>query len=469
MSSPSRSGVFEQATDKRLVAYSESISFDYRLYAHDIRGSIAHARMLTTCGILKAEEFAAIEKNLLEIKSEIDAGKMPFRAELEDIHMHIEQALIDRLGDVGRKLHTARSRNDQISTDIRLWVREQFDNVDKLLHQLQLAFLHRCGLDHDVVLPAYTHLQRAQPVLASHYWLAYIEKFARDRSRLADCRRRLNECPLGGAAVAGTSLTIDRRQTAAELEFSAIAANSIDISSDRDFAVEAAFVLAMIAEHLSTWSEEWILWSTVEFGFLRMPHQFCTGSSIMPQKVNPDTLELTRGKAARVIGNLQTLMILIKGLPLAYNRDLQEDKPPLFNSFDTVIAALELAIPIVSESELLRENIAARLEDGFLDATTLMEQLIKLGTPQRTAHHHVGSLVAAAKKRGVPLVKLTDEEFLAILPDVEPATLRKSLGVQGAVQSYRSLGSSNPDLVAEQIARWRDLLSKSDLSNYNLT
>jgi argininosuccinate lyase len=469
VSSPSRSGVFEQATDKRLVAYSESISFDYRLYAHDVRGSIAHARMLTKCGILKEEEFTAIEKNLLEIKAEIDAGKMPFKAELEDIHMHIEQALIDRLGDVGRKLHTARSRNDQISTDIRLWVREQFDNVDKLLHQLQHAFLHRCRLDHDVVLPAYTHLQRAQPVLASHYWLAYIEKFARDRSRLADCRRRLNECPLGGAAVAGTSLTVDRRQTAAELEFAAVAANSIDISSDRDFAVEAAFVLAMIAEHLSTWSEEWILWSTVEFGFLRMPHQFCTGSSIMPQKVNPDTLELTRGKAARVIGNLQTLMILIKGLPLAYNRDLQEDKPPLFNSFDTVTAALELAIPIVRESELLRENIAARLEDGFLDATTLMEQLIKQGIPQRTAHHHVGSLVAAAKKRGVPLVKLTDEEFLAILPNVEPAALRKSLGVQGAVNSYRSLGSSNPELVAEQIARWADLLSKPELGNYNLT
>ncbi len=468
MSSPSRSGVFEQATDQRLVQYSESISFDYRLYRQDIRGSIAHARMLSRCGIISTDEFASIEKNLLEIQEEIASGKMRFRAELEDIHMHIEQALIERLGDVGRKLHTARSRNDQISTDIRLWVREHFDYVDTLLRELQLAFLHRCEKDHDVVLPAYTHLQRAQPVLASHYWLAYIEKFARDRSRLADCRRRLNECPLGGAAVAGTSLPIDRRQTAADLAFDAIAANSIDISSDRDFAVESAFVLTMIAEHLSTWSEEWILWSTVEYNFIRMPHQFCTGSSIMPQKVNPDTLELTRGKAARVIGNLQTLLVLIKALPLAYNRDLQEDKPPLFNSFDTVIAALELAIPIVRESELQRESISSRLEEGFLDATTLMEQMIKTGMPQRTAHHHVGSLVALAKKRGVRLIDLTDAEFISVEPNLKPIELRKSLGVRGAVESYQSLGSSNPKLVQEQVARWSDLLSKSELANYNL-
>jgi argininosuccinate lyase len=469
VSSPSRSGVFEQSTDQRLVAYGESISFDHRLYRQDIRGSIAHARMLWKCGILLESEFSAIEKTLREIEIEIGAGRMSFRAELEDIHMHIEQALIDRLGDVGRKLHTARSRNDQISTDIRMWVRDQIEVVDSLLHRLQLAFLHRCEVDRDVVLPAYTHLQRAQPVLAAHYWLAYIEKFARDRSRLADCRRRLNECPLGGAAVAGTSLPIDRRQTAAELGFAALAANSIDISSDRDFAVEAAFVLAMIAEHLSSWSEEWILWSTVEFNFIQMPHQFCTGSSIMPQKVNPDTLELTRGKAARVIGNLQTLLVLIKSLPLAYNRDLQEDKPPLFNSFDTVTAALELAIPIVTESKLNSASIAARLEEGFLDATTLMEQLIKLGMPQRTAHHLVGSLVAAAKKRGVRLVDLTDAEFKSLDPNLKPAELRKSLGVRGAVESYQSIGSSNPRQVQEQVDRWTDLLSKSELGNYNLT
>ena len=303
----SRSGVFDASTDKRLEHFSESISVDARLYPQDIRGSKVHAQMLHRVGILTAAEVALIEEALTEIESELASGTLPLRTELEDIHMHIEQALIDRLGDVGRKLHTARSRNDQVSTDLRLWVREGLDRIDRLLLELQRAFLQRCHTDEGVIVPAYTHLQRAQPVLASHYWLAYIEKLARDRSRVHDCRRRTNVCPLGGAAVAGTSMPIDRHWTAEQLEFEDVAANSIDISSDRDFAVESAFVLAMIAEHLSGWAEEWILWSTFEFGFLKLPHQFCTGSSIMPQKINPDTLELTRGKSARVIGNLQTL------------------------------------------------------------------------------------------------------------------------------------------------------------------
>ncbi len=468
MASPSRSGVFKQASDERLVAYGESISFDHRLFRQDIRGSIAHARMLVKTGILTAKEFDDIESNLREIESEIESGQLPMRAELEDIHMHIEQALIDRLGDTGRKLHTGRSRNDQVSTDLRLWIADHAVIVDSLLRELQLAFLHRCKVDEAVILPAYTHMQRAQPVLAAHYWLAYIEKFARDRSRLADCRRRMNVSPLGGAAVAGTSLPIDRRQTAAELGFSAIAANSIDISSDRDFVAETAFVLTMIAEHLSTWSEEWIIWSTVEFGFLKLPHQFCTGSSIMPQKVNPDTLELTRGKTARVIGNLQTILVLIKALPLAYNRDLQEDKPPLFDSFDTVIAALQLAIPIVHDSQLQTETIAARLDEGFLDATTLMEQLIQTGMPQRTAHHHVGSLVAIAKERKVRLTDLSDAEFQSVDAGLNAVALRKCLGIQGALDAYRSLGSSNPTKVAQEVIRWTKLLSDSELGDYNL-
>ena len=345
--------------DGRLARFSESISFDHRLYKQDIRGSIAHARMLCRQGLLETEEFEAIERELQDIEGVIDRGEMPFRIELEDIHMHIEQALIDRLGDVGRKLHTARSRNDQVSTDLRLWVREQFDRVDALLLELQRAFLQRCKTDHGVIIPAYTHMQRAQPVLASHYWLAYVEKLERDRGRLLDCRKRVNICPLGGAAVAGTSLPIDRHYSAELLEFEGVAANSVDISSDRDFVVESVFVLTMISEHLSGWAEEWILWSTTEFGFIKLPHAFCTGSSIMPQKVNPDTLELTRGKTARVVGNLQTLLVLIKGLPLAYNRDLQEDKPPLFDSFDTVMACLELAIPIVEQTELQPDVISA--------------------------------------------------------------------------------------------------------------
>ena len=454
---PSRSGVFQVATDKRLEAFSESISFDHRLYSHDIRGSIVHAQMLCRQGLVTADEAQRIESTLLEILATIERGEMPFRPELEDIHMHIEQALIERLGDTGRKLHTARSRNDQVNTDVRLWTRDALDRIDVLLKQLQQAFVSRCDRDLDVILPAYTHLQRAQPVLAPHYWLAYVEKYARDRQRLADCRKRVNICGLGAAACAGTTLPIDRQWTADQLGFEGVAANSLDISSDRDFVIESAFVLAMIAGHLSGWAEEWILWSTVEFGFIKLPHQFCTGSSIMPQKVNPDTLELTRGKTARVIGNLQTLLILVKGLPLAYNRDLQEDKPPLFDSFETVAACLELAIPIVEQSELRRESIASRLDQGYLDATTLMEHLIKQGIPQRTAHHLVGSLVGTAKSQEKRLADLTDDEIQAAHPSLD-GTIREVLGVAKAVQAYQSYGSSSPTQVRLQIARWREQL-----------
>ena len=451
--SPSRSGVFQAATDKRLEAFSESISFDHRLYEHDIRGSIAHARMLCRQQLITADELSQIESALLEIRGMLDRGELPLRQELEDIHMHIEQALIERLGDVGRKLHTARSRNDQVATDLRLWTRDAIDRLDQSLLTLQRAFLLRCERDRDVILPAYTHMQRAQPVLAPHYWLAYIEKLERDRQRLADCRRRVNVSGLGAAACAGTSLPIDRHWTAAELGFEDVAANSLDVSSDRDFVLESAFVLALIATHLSGWAEEWILWSTVEFSFIKLPQQFCTGSSIMPQKINPDTLELTRGKAARVIGNLQTLFVLIKGLPLAYNRDLQEDKPALFDAFDTVQAAVDLAAPIVEGAQLNRASIAARLERGHLDATTLMEHLIKRGLPQRTAHHLVGSLVAVANENEKTLAELSLEQIRAVHSDLDES-LKNALGVVQAVKAYQSYGSSNPERVSEQVGRW---------------
>ena len=342
------SGVFEQATDKRVEKFTESVSFDHRLYAQDIRCSIAHAQMLAQTGLISADECRQIEQGLEEIRQEIEQGKFPFRTELEDIHMHIERALTDRTGDVGRKLHTARSRNDQVSTDLRVWVRDTIDEIDARLVDLQKAFVGRCPRDADVILPGYTHMQRAQPVLAPHYWLAYTEKLERDRARLADCRKRVNILSLGAAALAGTTLPIDRFDVARRLGFEGVAANSLDVSSDRDFAVEFAFVLTLIAEHLSTWAEEWILWSTTEFNFLKLPQTFCTGSSIMPQKINPDVLELTRGKTARVVGNLTRLLVLIKGLPLAYNRDLQEDKEPLFDSADTVRMCLELAAPLVA-------------------------------------------------------------------------------------------------------------------------
>jgi argininosuccinate lyase len=458
LASLSRSGVFAAGMDDRLARFSQSISFDHRLYRHDIRGSIAHARMLEKQKLLTKDEFASIERELLSIGEMLDRGEMPFKIELEDIHMHIEQTLIDRIGDAGRKLHTARSRNDQIATDLRLWVRDQLDRVAELLVELQKAFLSRCERDANVAIPAYTHMQRAQPVLAPHYWLAYIEKLERDRTRVVDCRKRTNVSPLGGAAVAGTSMPIDRHFTAKELGFEDVARNSIDISSDRDFAVESVFVLTMIAEHLSGWAEEWILWSTTEFSFIRLPQKFCTGSSIMPQKVNPDTLELTRGKSARVIGALQTLLVLIKGLPLAYNRDLQEDKPPLFDAFDTVTAMLEIAIPIVAESELDVVSIRSRLDQGFLDATALMEACMLRGLPQRTAHHRVGALVALAKEKGVRLIDLSDADLQSVDPTLD-TTIREVLSVDGAIKAYQSFGSSNPNQVASQVAFWNSILN----------
>lgn len=462
MSSPSRGGVFRAESDSRLEQFSESISFDRRLYAHDVAGSIAHAQMLASQGLINGDECQQITTALEEIRREIDEDRFEFRIELEDIHMHIERSLIDRIGDIGRKLHTGRSRNDQVSTDFRLWIRDAIDRVDARLVELQKAFVGRCDIDAEVILPAYTHLQRAQPVLAPHYWLAYCEKFERDRQRLADCRRRVNVCTLGTAAVAGTSLPIDRADVARRLGFEAVAANSLDASSDRDFALESAFVLALIAEHLSTWAEEWVLWSTVEFNFIRLPQEFCTGSSIMPQKINPDVLELTRGRAARVVGNLQTLLVLVKGLPLAYNRDLQEDKPALFDSFDTVEACLDIAAPVVEGATLNRQAIAERLDRGYLDATTLMEYLIKKGMPQRTAHHLVGHLVGRASEKGVRLADLPPDEYQQADASLNEGVY-EVLGVEKAVQAFVSQGSTTPSEVEKQVVHWKERLGLSTL------
>jgi argininosuccinate lyase len=452
------SGVFDRATDRRVEKFTESVSFDRRLYAHDIRGSIAHAQMLSKVGILTDDERHQIVTGLEQIGQEIAAGEFEFREALEDVHMNIERALIDRIGDVGRKLHTGRSRNDQISNDIRLWVREEIDAMGARLEAVQRAFLGRWQQDWGVILPAYTHLQRAQPVLAAHYWLAYCEKLERDRERLADCRARVNQMSLGTAALAGTSIPIDRHMVADELEFDGILANSLDASSDRDFVIEFAFCLATIATHLSGWAEEWILWTTTEFGFIRLPQEFCTGSSIMPQKINPDVLELIRGRTSRVVGNLMSLLMLVKGLPLAYNRDLQEDKQRLFDSVDTVAACLELAAPIVAGAELNRERIAARINEGYLDATTLMEHLIVQGVPQRTAHELIGRLVGTAMKRGVPLAELPLEEFQAAHPSLDKSVF-DVLGVDHAVAAFSSYGSTNPEQVTHQLQLWRERLS----------
>ncbi|MDO4574924.1 MAG: argininosuccinate lyase [Planctomycetia bacterium] len=447
-------GVFNQATDPRMEKFTESIHFDSRMYRQDIVGSQAHAKMLAKVGVLTDEECQKIVAGLDAIREEIEAGKFTYHIALEDIHMHIEKALIERIGDTGRKLHTGRSRNDQVSTDFRLWVRDAIDTLDGLLLNLQRAFVGRCDADFDCILPGYTHTQRAQPVLAPHYWLAYCEKYARDRQRLADCRRRVNTLSLGAAALAGTSIPIDRFETARLLGFEAVAANSLDVSSDRDFALEFTFDLALIAEHLSTWAEEWILWSTVEFNFIQLPQRFCTGSSIMPQKVNPDLLELIRGKTGRVVGDLQTLLVLVKGLPLAYNRDLQEDKPPVFDAFDTVSASLELAAEMVSDMRLNREGIREKLDRGYLDATTFMEYLIKKGIPQRTAHGMVGRLVRKAMDAGVRLADLPITDYQAECAELD-ASVYKVLGVERAVAAFVSYGSTAAKEVRKQINRWK--------------
>lgn len=461
LASPSRSGVFAAEADQRLERFAQSIEFDRRLYRHDIRGSIVHARMLERVRLLTADEAEAIVTTLGEIEGEIDRGEFRWRIELEDIHMHIEQALIDRLGDVGRKLHTGRSRNDQVTTATRLWLRDELDRLDGALAALQAAFVSRCDDDFDVVLPAYTHFQRAQPVLAPHYWLAYCERFQRDRERLHDARKRVNTCTLGTAALAGSSLPLDREYAARELGFERLAENSLDASFDRDFIAETLAALALLALHLSGWAEEWILWSTAEYGFLQLPHAFCTGSSIMPQKINPDVLELIRGKTGRVIGDLQTVLVLIKGLPLAYNRDFQEDKPPLFDAVDTVASALEIAEPIVRDTRLDRDRISRGLETGYLDATTLMEWMIARGIPQRTAHHAVGQLVQQAMGQGVPLKELPLGVFAAAGIDADE-TVYEVLGTQNAVRAFRTRGSTAPTEVRARVAAWRRRLAADD-------
>ncbi|MEZ6129040.1 MAG: argininosuccinate lyase [Planctomycetaceae bacterium] len=453
-------GRFNQATDPRVEAFTESISFDGRLFEVDIRGSQAHATMLASVGLITDAERDQICETLDAIKEEIAAGNFPFTSELEDIHMHIESALIARIGDVGRRLHTGRSRNDQVSTDLKLYVRDAIDDLDHLLHDCQTVFVERCDQDADVILPGYTHMQRAQPVRAAHYWLAYCEKFQRDRDRLADCRRRVNVSPLGAAALAGSSLPIDRHLTAKLLGFDSVASNSLDVSSDRDYLQEFVFCMSLISGHLSTWCEEWIIWFTTEFGFLKLPDAYTTGSSIMPQKRNPDVLELIRGKTARVMAAVPQLQILTKSLPMAYNRDLQEDKLAMFSAYDTLRSCLELTPAIVAGAELRREQIAARLEDGFLDATALMEYLIKKGVPMRTGHETVGQLVARCETANCRLKDLSLSELQQACSLIQQDVF-DVLGTQNAMKALQSYGSGGEQPVADQIAAWKSALERT--------
>ena len=447
-------GRFQAATDARVEKFTESISFDARLANVDITGSQAHARMLAHVDLISVDERDQIVAELETIRGEIARGEMPFDTALEDIHMHIESRLTERLGDTGRKLHTGRSRNDQVSTDLKLYTREAIDHVDELLLELQRAFVEKADRDREIVMPAFTHLQRAMPVLAAHYWLAYCEKFDRDRQRLADCRKRVNVSPLGTAALAGTSLPIDRQHTAEQLGFDEVARNSLDVSSDRDFLAEFVFDLSLIAAHLSAWAEAWIVWGTTEVGVLTLPDAFTTGSSIMPQKKNPDVLELIRGKSARVMADVSQVLLLLKGLPMAYNRDLQEDKLAMFDALDTVVACLELAPAMVAGAELQVDRINAQLEDGYLDATALMEYLIKLGVPMRTGHETVGRLVAECDRRKCRLGELSLADLQAACAQIDESVY-DVLGTRNANAALQSYGSGGRTAVEEQIAYWQ--------------
>lgn len=450
-------GRFTGPTNAFVEQFTASIHFDRRLLAHDIRGSIAHARMLAHVGLLTKDEADQIHSALISIEKDFANGTILIQTKLEDIHTHIEHALIQRLGDVGRKLHTARSRNDQVATAMKLWTRDAIDGLTLGVINLQRAFLSLSEREHDLILPGYTHLQRAQPVLAAHYALAYIEKLDRDRGRLADARKRLNELPLGSGALAGSSLPIDREFVRKELGFDRVAANSLDVSSDRDFLLETTFALTTLALHLSGWAEEWIIWSTVEFGFLDLPDAFCTGSSMMPHKKNPDVLELIRGKSARVVGDLQRLITLIKGLPLAYNRDLQEDKEAVFDAFDTVLACVQIATPLIEQTRFRRDAIASRLQEGHLDATTVMEHLVQAGIPLRTAHENVGQWIRLCLERNVTLQQLPDSMFDAVQPGLAKH-LRAVMGPAAALRAFQSAGSTAPAQVAKRLDHWREQL-----------
>ena len=402
-------GRFSGSTAASVEAFTESISYDSRLSTYDIAGSKAHATMLAANGLLSKDELVSITEGLTAIKTKIDEGTFPFKSELEDIHMNIEKALIDAIGPAGAKLHSARSRNDQIALDFRMYLRDQCDIFVELLDDLRRAFALLAKEYMGKMMPGYTHMQRAQPVLVSHHMMAYFEMFGRDRERIIDCRKRINICPLGAAAMAGSGLPIDREMVAEILGFDGVTANSMDTAGDRDFALEFTSCCTMIQLHLSRLSEELVLWSSQEFSFVQISDKFCTGSSIMPQKKNPDIPELIRGKSGRVVGSLMSLITLMKGLPLTYNRDLQEDKEPVFDAVDTVSASMAIMAEMLGNLTFNTERMEDATKTGFMTATDLADYLVLHDVPFREAHGIVGRAVATCIEKGCELTDLSLE------------------------------------------------------------
>ena len=452
-------GRFASGPDAIMEEINASIGFDQRLYKHDIAGSIAHANMLAAAGILTVEDKDAIIKGLETVRDEIAQGSFTFSRALEDIHMNVESRLKELIGEPAGRLHTARSRNDQVATDFRLYVRDCIDMLAAQVETLQGVLVDRAVAEAATVMPGFTHLQSAQPVTFGHHLLAYVEMLSRDRGRLLDARARLNESPLGSAALAGTSFPIDREMTAKELGFDRPTANSLDAVSDRDFILETLAAASICAMHLSRFSEELVIWSSAQFAFISLSDKFSTGSSIMPQKRNPDAAELIRAKVGRIFGAFTSLLMVMKGLPLAYSKDMQEDKEVAFDALDTLSLSLAAMTGMVSDLTVNREKMAAAAGAGFSTATDLADWLVRAANvPFRDAHHITGRAVAAAEAKGCGLEGLTIEDLKAIDERITSA-VHKVLGVDNSVKSRTSYGGTAPDNVRKQVALWRERLA----------
>ena len=444
-------GRFSEKTSSSVEAFTSSIQVDKRLYAYDIAGSIAHCRMLARCGIISEEDAAELIRGLGNIKREIERDQLAYDDSLEDIHMHIEARLLQEVGKVAQKLHTARSRNDQVALDVRMYLRKETADIMRGLAGLRGQLLALATRHTDAILPGYTHMQRAQPVLLAHHLLAYYEMFRRDAQRLADCLVRINVMPLGTAALAGTTYPIDRQYVAELLDFPAVSANSMDAVADRDFVMEFLAAASISMLHFSRLSEEMILWSTSEFGFIELSDAFSTGSSIMPQKKNPDIPELVRGKTGRVIGDLITMLTIVKSLPLAYNRDLQEDKEPLFDAVDTLSACVDIYTRMLPEIRVRKDRMRRAAATGYLNATDLADYLVNQGVPFREAHSCAGQAVAYAIEKGLELHELTLKELKQFSPKIKQEVF-KLLEPESVVDRRTSFGGTATDNVLAAVA-----------------
>jgi argininosuccinate lyase len=452
-------GRFSAGPDAIMEEINASIGFDHRLYRQDIAGSIAHAEMLAATGILSEPDRDAIVEGLRQIEGEIERGEFNFSRALEDIHMNVESRLKELIGEPAGRLHTARSRNDQVATDFRLYVRDAIDMLLGQIKDLQVALVARAEEEADTIMPGFTHLQSAQPVTFGHHLMAYVEMFARDAGRLIDARRRLNESPLGAAALAGTSFPIDRAMTAEKLGFDRPMANSLDAVSDRDFILETLAAASISAIHLSRFAEELVIWSSAQFGFVRLSDKFSTGSSIMPQKRNPDAAELVRAKAGRILGALTSLSVVMKGLPLAYSKDMQEDKEVAFDALSSLSLALAAMTGMVRDLSVNREKMAAAAGAGFSTATDVADWLVRVANvPFREAHHITGRLVALAESRGIGLEGLTIEDFKSVDERMD-SRIHKVLGPENSVRSRTSFGGTAPDNVRAAAAAWKEVLT----------